>query len=598
MGGNLPAGLGGLSDLEELHLHTNRLSGPIPSELGNLGELTVLWLHDNQFSGELPGELTNIGSLEQVSLFGNNLEWADSYAPGIVADMVGLLALYESASGEGWSNSSNWQTITPVGEWHGVTTGAGGLVTELNLSGNGLDGEIPLQLGNLLSLTKLHLDSNQLSGEIPPSLGNLVSLEELLLNDNQLKGEIPSGMTRLTSLTKLHLNNNQLSGPIPSQVSNLVDLEEFNVSNNLLSGPVPSEIGSLSNLKLLYLDTNELTGELPTELSDLANLDLVSLSDNRFTWAAQYSPGIVADLVALLALYESARGDDWDNNSNWNTVASVSTWRGVTTGPGGLVTELNLRDNGLTGRLPTQLGNIATLTKLDVGANQLGQEIPVELGNLTNLNYLNLGTNGFTGEIPSELGNLANLEELYLDTNQLSGLVPPELGNLSTLKILYLHNNQLSGELPTQLGQLSNLQQVSIWDNHLAWSDRYENGILADTVGLVALYESTNGSEWLVASRVDWSHSGSEIKWLRPAPLGEWDRVTTFNGRVTEVNLSDFHHSRGYNKVNGMAGTIPSALGNLTALQVLKMSGDDHKLTGCIPASLQGIEYDGDLPFC
>ena len=43
---------------------------------------------------------------------------------------------------------------------------------------------------------------------------------------------------------------------------------------------------------------------------------------------------------------------------------------------------------------------------------------------------------------------------------------------------------------------------------------------------------------------------------------------------------------------------IPSELRNLTALQKLYLSGEDHKLTGCIPSGLQGIEYDGDLPFC
>ena len=63
--------------------------------------------------------------------------------------------------------------------------------------------------------------------------------------------------------------------------------------------------------------------------------------------------------------------------------------------------------------------------------------------------------------------------------------------NLSELTVLHLDNNQLSGELPRQLGSLSKLEQVSIWDNKLTWADRYGDGVLADTVALVALYEST-----------------------------------------------------------------------------------------------------------
>ena len=517
--------------------------------------------------------------------------------PASLPTWLALLALYESTGGEGWGNSANWLTTAPVGEWHGVSTGAGSLITGLNLGSNGLDGEIPPQLGNLLSLKSLYLDSNQLTDEIPSSLGNLVSLEELLLSNNQLTGEIPPGFGRMARLAKLHMNNNQLSGNIPAELGNLGDLLELNVASNLLSGTVPPELGNSSKLELLYLDTNELSGQFPTELTKLTELSLVSLSGNQFTWAERYSPGIVADLVALLALYESARGDSWNNNSNWNSPAPVGTWHGVAAGPGGLVTELNLRDNGLSGRLPSQLGNIATLTKLDVGANQLGQEIPVELGILASLTYLNLGTNGFTGEIPSELGNLANLNELYLDTNQLSGLVPDELGNLSKLMVLYLHNNQLNGELPTQIGHLSNLQQVSLWDNQLTWGDHYENGLLADMVALVALYESTNGPEWQ-ESYYNYAWYSREVRgWLSHSSLGEWENVVTFGGRVTELDLSTTTlgtHGVGLKK---MTGKIPSALGNLTALQKLDISGQGN-LTGCIPASLRGIDYTGDLPFC
>ena len=35
-------------------------------------------------------------------------------------------------------------------EWHGVTTGTGGLVTELNLRENNLSGEIPSQWATCL----------------------------------------------------------------------------------------------------------------------------------------------------------------------------------------------------------------------------------------------------------------------------------------------------------------------------------------------------------------------------------------------------------------------------------------------------------------
>ena len=44
---------------------------------------------------------------------------------------------------------------------------------------NQLSGEIPPELGSLISLTWLDLGGNQLTGEIPPELGNLANLELL-----------------------------------------------------------------------------------------------------------------------------------------------------------------------------------------------------------------------------------------------------------------------------------------------------------------------------------------------------------------------------------------------------------------------------------
>ena len=46
--------------------------------------------------------------------------------------------------------------------------------------------------------------------------------------------------------------------------------------------------------------------------------------------------------------------------------------------------------------------------------------------------------NELSGEIPAELGNLASLVVIGLDENQLSGEIPEELGNLSNLTELAL----------------------------------------------------------------------------------------------------------------------------------------------------------------
>ena len=107
------------------------------------------------------------------------------------------------------------------------------------------------------------------------------------------------------------------------------------------------------------------------------------------------------DRAALVALYNATDGDNWTNNTNWlSATVPIGEWYGVTTDENGRVTVLNMHIKGLSGEIPPELGNLASLKKLELFTNQL------------------------SGEIPPELGNLASLEGLYLQDNQLSGCVP------------------------------------------------------------------------------------------------------------------------------------------------------------------------------
>ena len=109
-------------------------------------------------------------------------------------DRDALVEFYHATGGSNWRNTDNWLSNSPLGQWYGVTTDSSDRVIELELSFNGLIGQLPAQLGNLSSLTHLDLSDNQLSGEIPFELGNLSNLDWLLLAGNQLTGCIPEGL--------------------------------------------------------------------------------------------------------------------------------------------------------------------------------------------------------------------------------------------------------------------------------------------------------------------------------------------------------------------------------------------------------------------
>ena len=199
------------------------------------------------------------------------------------ADRAALVALYHATGGPGWMNNHKWLSDAPLGEWHGVITGAGGRVVDLQLRNNGLTGEIPPELGGLEGLTRLSLGGNELTGEIPPELGGLEGLTLLDLSGNGLSGEIPSALGGLTSLIWLYLDSNRLSGEISPELGNLASLTQLRLDGNQLSGEIPPELGNLASLSVLALDGNQLSGEIPPELEGLPKLTTLTLSGNQLS---------------------------------------------------------------------------------------------------------------------------------------------------------------------------------------------------------------------------------------------------------------------------------------------------------------------------
>ena len=203
--------------------------------------------------------------------------------PADVPDLQPLIALYDSANGDGWKDNGNWTTTAPPGAWFGVATESRGRVRVLELSENRLSGSIPPELGDLSDLRTLQLQVNSLSGHIPPALGSLSALVYLNLSGNELTGEIPSELAGLSTLGALHLTSNYLTGSIPRELATVPGLVQLALGHNRLNGQIPAELSQLTHLELLALNGNQLSGIIPPELGNLRSLRTLDLASNQLT---------------------------------------------------------------------------------------------------------------------------------------------------------------------------------------------------------------------------------------------------------------------------------------------------------------------------
>ncbi|KAL1155493.1 hypothetical protein V6Z11_A08G028000 [Gossypium hirsutum] len=222
--GLVPSSLANSTSLELLNLGNNKLMDRFPHWLASLSSLQVLILRFNRFYGSLPHSIasSDFSALRIIDLSAN--EFTGTLSTKLLRN---LRAMKDKP--KKWLNSSNSYLFgiiktsfiyeIPVN----VTTKrleielrkTWDIFISMDLSNNQFSGEIPEDVGQLISLQMLNFSHNNFTGPIPALFGNLVALESLDLSSNKLSGGIPSQMTNLTFLEVLNLSNNNLVGPIP-----------------------------------------------------------------------------------------------------------------------------------------------------------------------------------------------------------------------------------------------------------------------------------------------------------------------------------------------------------------------------------------------
>nr|TKW36841.1 hypothetical protein SEVIR_1G008700v2 [Setaria viridis] len=477
----------------------------------------------------------------------------------------------------------------------------------LNLTGIGVTGHIPAEIGRLRQLRFLDLSGNILSDAIPSTIGNLTRLEILRLSNNTLSGHIPPRLLQSTrnlrrlslvwndlsgnippylfnntpSLNNINLGTNSLSGPIPSGLASCQHLQKISLSYNFFVDVVPTWLAQLEQLTYLSLGTNSLHGSVPAVLSNLTRLTILDLCYNNLTGEIPKELGLMQELLYLYLEQNLLTGPIPPSLGNLSKLsylllANNSLSGSVPAVPHSLIT-LHLQYNNLSGNLKflSSLSNSTRLQYLVLHYNSFTGRIPDTVGNLSaQLVEFSLGYNKLTGGLPSSLSNLSSLELIYLPNNQLTGEIPESIARVQNLVWLDVSNNDMSGTIPAQIGMLSNLQRLFIYGNRF-------HGSIPESIGDLTMLEEVGFSENQFNSTI-------------PACLFHLDRIISLylsNNSFSGPLPSDVSGLKQVDTIdlsfNFLLGSIPESFGKLNMITNLNLSHNSFE--DSIPVSFKEL---------
>ncbi|KAG6402245.1 hypothetical protein SASPL_139121 [Salvia splendens] len=441
-----------LPNLAILDLSDSGFKGPIPSTLANLTQLVELYLPSNFLTGSIPS-FHNCKNLESIKLSDNNLMGSLSHLH--FQGLTNLSRLDLSHNSLNGTIPNHLFSFPSINYLYLSNNQFSGQIEEISiiefpllrpdananenesdyyfanflfLANNRLTGVIPTSICSISRLMVLDLSFNNLIGSIPPCLlQESYYLKVLNLRGNNFIGVIPDTFNWECGLKTFDVSDNNLGGKIPKSLANCVELAVMNVGNNNFDDSFPC-MALPESLKVLVLRSNRFHGELRCGKS-WPDLQILDISSNHFS-------GTLDSL-------------------------NFSSWRGMM-----LQSQAHLR------RSPSDILNASYLyrdevtiivknvevrlvkiwpdfTCIDLSSNHFEKEIPDAIGSLTSLYLLNLSHNSLTHAIPRSLGALKELGSLDLSSNKLTGRIPDELTKLDFLSFLNLSYNHLTGLIPT-----------------------------------------------------------------------------------------------------------------------------------------------------
>ncbi len=219
--------------------------------------------------------------------------------------------------------------------------------------------------------------------------------------------------------------------------------------------------------------------------------------------------------------------------------------------------------NTSSSTIPTQIGQSKLLTLFTLvcsGGGTLGGTLPSELftSNVASFFTVRITNCGITGTIPTTLGQTRSLRTLDLSRNNLTGTVP-SIYNLSALVTIDVSNNLLYGTLPT-------IESLTPLEGYVFAKNRFTGDTPTfNTSRLVFLSLSYNQLDGTIAPIIFRGTTYRPLRYLANNNL----LMGTIPSELFALSMYSLDFS--YNR---LSGTIPVEMVNRTELEVLSLSNN------------------------
>ncbi|GAB2296930.1 hypothetical protein Dimus_031032 [Dionaea muscipula] len=388
-------------------------------------------------------------------------------------------------------SSIDWSDPDPC-NWQHVRCDTGNRITRIQLGNSGVSGSLSPSISNLASLVVLELMNNNFTGALP-SLRGLSNLESVVLHGNGFSS-IPSDFFNgLSSLQVAYLDSNPFQPwSIPQGLQSASSLQNFSANSANVVGVIPDFFNSTTfpGLAHLHLVNNGLEGVLPAGFAGLSlqSLWLTGQKSAIGTRTLNGSIGVVGNMTRLEQVWLGMNGFT-------GPIPDLSGLSGLW--------NLNLRDNGLTGFVPSSLTNLNSLRVVNLTNNGLqgptpkfSESVAVDMIKGTNsfcltdpgvdcdprvdsliaflqpFGYPSWFSQNWRGNDPCNgwpgiTCTNGNITMITLQGKGLSGTISPIIATLTSVEVLVLSHNDITGSIPMELTLMPKLKKLDLSVNHL-----------------------------------------------------------------------------------------------------------------------------------